>query len=79
MTRDPSNEVKAVTTDPSEIADDAEYELDAAKSSEPSEGLDADPAELQSFDPTGTTALESDLQNLQGAAEALENGHDGSS
>jgi hypothetical protein len=71
MTRDPSNEVKAVATDPSVVADDANYELDAAKASEPDDALAVESAE-QSFDPTATTALESDLQNLKSAAEALE-------
>jgi hypothetical protein len=71
MTRDPSNEVKAVTTDPSAVADDASYELDTAKASEPDDALDAESA-APSFDQTATTALESDLQNLKSAAEALE-------
>jgi hypothetical protein len=71
MTRDPSNEVKAVATDPSVVADDANDELDAAKASEPDDTPDAESAE-RSFDPTATTALESDLRNLKSAAEALE-------
>jgi hypothetical protein len=71
MTRDPSNEVKAVTTDPSAVADDASYELDAAKASEPDDALGVD-SEEQSFDPTATTGLESDLESLKSAAEALE-------
>ncbi|TCC36263.1 hypothetical protein [Kribbella speibonae] len=71
MTRDPSNEVKAVTTDPSVVADDANYELGVAMASEPDDALDVE-SEEQSFDPTATTALESDLQNLKSAAEVLE-------
>ncbi|GAA3099910.1 hypothetical protein JOF29_003100 [Kribbella aluminosa] len=59
MVRDPSGEVAAVTTEPGVVADDAAGELAAAETS------DAE-------DPTSTTALESGLENLAGAAQALE-------
>ncbi|MFD7160608.1 hypothetical protein ACQHIV_05375 [Kribbella sp. GL6] len=59
MVRDPSGEVAAVTTDPSVVADDAAGELAAAETSE-------------TEDPTSTDALESGLENLEGAAKALE-------
>jgi hypothetical protein len=54
-------------SDPEELAAVASHELHAAESSEPAEGED-DPE----YDPTATSDLESDLENLKGAAEELE-------
>jgi hypothetical protein len=56
-----------VARDPEEVVAGADSELDAAESNVPA-GDQAEP----DFDPTGTTALETELTSLKGAAEELE-------
>ena len=69
MVRDPSNEEQAVRTDPGEVAADAADELEAAESSRPDNTRQA--AE-EGRDPTATDGLEAELENLEGAARALD-------